>query len=135
MRWRQGFVAVSALVVLLVFAAAPKLLAASISSSPNYGVDEVFFGSGGELNACGNDYCAKQSAGEIAAGNTAANAFRAAGGFNTDREPYIAFSVAGSNADLGYLSKVATATTTGTFAVKTYLASGYVVQLASDPPT
>lgn len=135
MRWRQGFVAIGALVALFMLAWAPSLLAASISSSPNYGVDEVFFGSGGELNACGTDYCAKQSAGEIAAGNTAANAFRSVGGFNTNREPYLAFSVAGSNTDLGYLSKVGTATTTATFAVKTYLASGYVVQLASDPPT
>ena len=108
---------------------------ASQSASPNYGVDEVFFGAGGELNACSGTYCAKQSAGEIAAGNTAATAFQAVGGFNTNRDPYLAFSVAGSSTDLGYLSKVAAATTTATFAVKTYLASGYVVQLASDPPT
>ncbi len=43
--------------------------------------------------------------------------------------------MAGSSTDLGYLSQAGTATTTGSFAVKTYLANGYVVQLASDPPT
>lgn len=134
MRWRQGFVALSGVMALLVIALAPSVFA-SQSSSANYGVDEVFFGSGGELNACSASYCAKQSAGEIAAGNTAANAFQAVGGFNTNRAPYLAFSVAGSSTDLGYLSKTATAYTTATFAVKTYLSHGYVVQLASNPPT
>jgi hypothetical protein len=134
MKWRQGFVAAGVVVVVLSLFFAP-IASASISSSPNYGVDEVFFGSGGELNACSSSYCAKQSAAEIAAGNTAATAFRAVGGFNTNREPYLAFSVAGSSTDLGYLSQAGTATTVGTFAVKTYLASGYVVQLASNPPT
>lgn len=92
-------------------------------------------GSGGELHACSATYCSKESAGEIAAGNMAGTAFKAHGGFNTDRQPYIAFSVAGGSTDIGMLSTVGTATTTATFAVKTYLASGYVVQLAADPPT
>lgn len=92
-------------------------------------------GAGGELNACSGNYCAKQTAGEIAAGNTASTAFQSQAGFNVNREPYLAFSVAGGSTDLGYLSQLATATTTGTFAVKTYLANGYVVQLASDPPS
>jgi hypothetical protein len=134
MRRRQGLVALSGFVALFVLAFGQSVFAAQ-SSSSNYSVDQVFMGSGGELNACSATYCAKQTAGEIAAGNTAASAFRAQAGFNVDREPYLAFSVAGSNADLGYLSKSTTATTTGTFAVKTYLASGYVVQIASDPPT
>lgn len=111
------------------------LASAVDSSSDNYSVDQVFWGSGGELEACSDSYCSKQTAGEIAAGHTAGSAFRAQAGFNTDRNPYIAFSVAASSADLGTLSTVGTATTTGTFAVKTYLASGYVVRLASDGPT
>lgn len=134
MRWRQSFVAVSAGVTLFVLAFAPVASAAR-SSSTNYSVDETFFGAGGELNACSTAYCAKQAAGEIAAGNTAGTAFRAQAGFNTNREPYLALSVAGSSVDLGYLSPFGTATTEATFAVKTYLASGYVVTLASDPPT
>lgn len=105
------------------------------SSSSHYQVNEVFFGSGGELNACSTTYCAKQTAGEVAAGNTAGTAFRAQAGFNTGRDPYLAFSVSGGSIDLGTLSTAGTATTTATFAVKTYLASGYVVQFVSDPPT
>lgn len=134
MKWRQRLMALGAVVALLVVAAAPPVRAAD-SSSAHYGVDRVFFGSGGELNACSGNYCSKQTAGEIAAGNIAGSAFRANAGFNVEREPYLAFSVAGSSTDLGYLSKFSTGTTQATFAVKTYLASGYVVQLASDPPT
>jgi len=105
------------------------------SSSAHYQVNEVFVGSGGELNSCSSHFCSKEAAGEIAAGNTAGTAFRAQGGFNTERDPYLAFSVAGSSTDLGTLSTAGTARTTGTFAVKTYLANGYIVTLASDPPT
>lgn len=119
---------------LLLIVCAPAVFAAQ-SSSSNYQVDEVFFGSGGEQNACSSSYCAKQTAGEIAAGNMAATAFQAQAGFNTGREPYLAFSVAGGPTDLGYLSTAGAATASATFAVKTYLAHGYVVQVASDPPT
>ncbi|HSX35660.1 MAG TPA: hypothetical protein VLH84_01860 [Patescibacteria group bacterium] len=120
--------------VVAVLAICPPAYAQQ-SSSSHYQVNEVFFGAGGDLHDCSASYCAKLSAGEIAAGNTAGTAFRAQAGFNTDRQPYLAFSVAGSSTDLGTLSTIGTATSTGTFAVKTYLASGYVVQLASDAPT
>ena len=134
MRWRQSLRALGEFVALFVLLLAPVVSAAE-SSSSNYSVDRTFFGSGGELNACGGTYCAKQTAGEIAAGNIAGSAFRANAGFNIEREPYIAFSVAGGPQDLGYLSQLSTSYTTGTFAVKTYLANGYVVRIASDPPT
>lgn len=134
MRWRQRLVALSVAIALFMATITPPLFAAE-SSSNNWSVDRTFFGSGGELNACSGSYCAKQSAGEIAAGHTAGSVFRAQAGNNVEREPYIAFSVAGGPQDLGYLSTAGTSYTTGTFAVKTYLASGYVVQIASDPPT
>ncbi len=134
MRWRQGLVALCGVVALFAVFVPPVVFAAE-SSSSNWSVDRVFFGAGGELNACSNNYCAKQTAGEIAAGNIAGSVFRANAGFNVEREPYIAFSVAGGPSDLGYLSTAAMSYTTGTFAVKTYLADGYVVQIASDPPT
>ncbi len=126
--------ALSGVVASFALLLAPVVFAAE-SSSNDWSVDRVFFGAGGELNACSDDYCAKQTAGEIAAGNIAGSVFRANAGFNVEREPYIAFSVAGGPSDLGYLSTAATAYTTGSFAVKTYLANGYVVQIASDPPT
>lgn len=134
MKWRRIIVAVNGALCSLIMLASPLVYAAQ-SSSSNYSVDQVFMGSGGELNACSTTYCAKQTAGEVAAGHTAGSAFQAQAGFNVNREPYLAFSVSGGPTDLGYLSTLGTATTTGTFAVKTYLAGGYVVQVASDPPT
>jgi hypothetical protein len=43
------------------------------SCSNNWGVGETFWGNGGELNACSTAYCTKQTAGELALGNTYAN--------------------------------------------------------------
>lgn len=123
----------SALLAVSIFSLAP-LTSAQQSSSTNYQVNEVFFGNGGELNACSSSYCSKQSAGEMTVGNASSAAFSTQAGFNTDREPYLAFSVTGGTTDLGVLTTGSAATATGTFAVKTYLAGGYVVKTVSDPP-
>ena len=131
---KRRFGRVSGVLAVLIMAICP-LVSAQQSSSTNYSVNEVYFGTGGELNACSTSYCSKQSAGETAVGNTASNAFQAQAGFNTDREPYLAFSVTAGTTDLGVLSVGSAATATGTFAVKTYLAGGYVVTTVSDPPT
>lgn len=105
------------------------------SSSSNYSVDEVFFGQGGELNACSASYCSKQAAGETGVGASSSTNYTSQAGFNTDRTPYLEFIVTGGSTDLGVLSVGSAATATATFSVKSYLAGGYVVQTASDPPT
>lgn len=110
-------------------------VSAQQSSSTNYSVGEVFFGSGGELNACSTSYCSKQSAGEMGVGKTSSTNYSAQAGFNSDRQPYLELIVTSSSTNLGILSVGSTATATGTFSVKSYLASGYVVKTASDPPT
>lgn len=108
---------------------------AAQSSSPNYQIDEVFFGAGGALNACSPTYCSKQSLGETAVGNTASGHYQAQAGFNTNRGPYLQFTVNSSNQNLGTLSATATATATATFSVKSYLTHGYVVQTISPGPS
>ena len=105
------------------------------AASSNYSVDEVFFGTGGELEACSAAYCSKQSAGDLAVGETAGTSNEAVAGFNTNREEYIEFIVNSSNTDLGVLSPSTAATATGTFTVKSYVSNGYVVATASDPPS
>lgn len=117
-----------------VFWWAPTVLA-DHAASTNYQVNETFFGSGGELNACSTSYCSKQSAGEITVGNTASANYQAQGGFNTDRYPYLEFSTTPTNVDLGQLSPTTTKTATANFTVKAYLADGYTVVTASDPPS
>ncbi len=104
------------------------------SSSTSYQVNEVFFGTGGELNACSTSYCSKQSAGETAVGTTGSTSYQAQAGFNTNREEYIELIVSASSTSLGSLTASTPATGTGTFSVKAYTASGYVVMNASDPP-
>lgn len=105
------------------------------SASTNYEVNEAFFGSGGEVNACSTSYCSNQSAGELAIGNPSSTHYQIHAGFNTNQEPYLYFTVTSSSTDLGYLSVGSTATTTGAFSVRSYDAGGYVVQTVSPPPT
>jgi len=120
-------------ILALLFCSLPA--SAQQSSSAHYSVDQTFFGAGSQLNACSTTYCSRQSAGDTAAGNISGTAFKAIAGSNTDRNPYIAFSTSGGTTDLGILSTAGTATANATFAIKTYLASGYIVSLASNPPS
>jgi hypothetical protein len=104
------------------------------SSSPHYGVDETFFGSGGELNACSTNYCSKQTAGETAVGNSTSANFGIQAGNNTDRDNSLEMLVTGANLDLGQLTTTSTKVAEGHFSVKSYLASGYSVRTLSPGP-
>lgn len=125
---------ISALSLLLVFALVPVVNAAQ-SNSTNYSVNEVFFGTGGQLNACSTNYCSKQAAGETGVGNTSSTNYQAQAGFNTERQPSLEFIVNATTINLGVLTAGTTKTATSTFSVKSYLSSGYVVQTASPGPT
>jgi hypothetical protein len=118
----------------LCLLAVPVTAMAAQSASSNYQVNEVFFGSGGELHACSTTYCSKLSAGDLAVGNTRSANFQAQAGFNTDRSPYIEVTVSNTNVNLGNLTPTSTKTLNATFRVKAYLSHGYTVVNASDPP-
>lgn len=122
------------LAVLTLALLVPATASAAQSSSPNYQVNEVFFGSGGALNDCSSHYCAKESLGETAVGDTSSPNYQAHAGFNTDRAPFLQFIVDGTNTDIGVVSTSSATTTTGTFSVKNYLSSGYQVVTISNPP-
>ncbi|HEX8182553.1 MAG TPA: hypothetical protein VF575_03035 [Candidatus Saccharimonadales bacterium] len=111
----------------------PTVMASQAKSS-NYGVSEVQFGSGGVLRACSTSYCAKQSAGELTVGNTSSTNYQAQGGFNTQREPFLEVSVSGAVVNLGDLTPETTGKGSTTFAVKSYLASGYNVYIDGTTP-
>lgn len=121
-------------VLMAVVVAASGGTALAQSSSTNYRVDQTFFGSGGQ-DASSASYSAKQSAGELAIGNACSTDYCAWAGFNTTDEPFLEFVVTADNIDLGYLDTAATKTANGTFAVRAWQASGYVVRTESDPPT
>lgn len=118
----------SPMIILQLASAAPTY------SSTNYGVDEVFMGAGGLNDASSASYRARASLGDTGVGNSGSANYQAYGGFTTTPDPYLEFVVTNPNTDLGYITPSATATTTATFSVRTYLASGYNVVNASDPP-
>lgn len=126
--------------VSLGFGGAPAAACTNAQScSTDYQVNEAFFGNGGQLgvsgNGCSTSYCAKSSVGETGVGKTCGTAYCAQAGFNTDRTPYLQFTVGAAHwPSVGVLSSSATATDTATFSVKAYLASGYVVTTQSNPP-
>jgi hypothetical protein len=110
--------------------------------STSYGVDQALFGTGGELNPCSATYCSKQSAGETAVGNDVGTAYQAQAGFNVNRDPSLTFIVGdnqcpdfgSTSKNVGKLSTLTTSFTNINFSVKSYLASGYVVQTKGSAP-
>ncbi len=105
------------------------------SSSANYKIDETFFGVGGSNNLNSTSYQGRASVGELGNGNTGSTSYQAYAGFNTTDEPYIEFVVTAANIDLGYLDTAQASTANGTFYVRAWQASGYVVRTESDPPS
>lgn len=122
------------LVCLCLFMLMSGRVYADTSVSPNYRVEQTFFGSGGELEASSNSYRSKQTFGELGAGNTASANFQAYAGFNTTDEPFLEFFVTTSNVNIGYLDTASPTTTTGTFYVRAWQAEGYVVRTEADTP-
>jgi hypothetical protein len=109
--------------------------AAPTYTSPNYGVDEVFMGAGGLNDMSSASYSARASLGDIAVGNASSGNFQLYGGFTTTTDPFIEFIVDAANIDLGELKEDSTKSTSATFSLRTYLASGYEVVSVSEPPT
>ena len=109
--------------------------AAPTYTSNSYGVDEVFMGAGGANDMSSTTYRGRASLGDTGVGNSASGSYQSYGGFTTTSDPFIELIVNPVNTDLGYLSNTATSSTTTSFTVRTYLASGYVVVNGSNPPT
>lgn len=113
----------------------PVPIAAQSSSSTNYRIDQTTFSTGSEQNLQSGQYKAQATVGDLGVGNTSSLNYQAYAGFNTTDEPYLEFVVTGSNIDLDYLDVGQTKTANGTFYIRAWQASGYVVTTESDPPT
>lgn len=112
------------------------------SASPNYKLEEAYFGTGGELDASSANYRSQQSVGSLGIGNTSSTNYDAIGGGVTPNAPFLEMSVSGAAVNFGTLSPSTTsygASQGGacncSFYIRTYLASAYTVVSASQPPT
>lgn len=133
MRWFEKLVLIGVSAAVLVLAASVPVFAQS--SSPNYKVEESFFGTGGELDASSPNYKAKQSAGELVVGNASSANYQFYGGFNTTDTPLLEFAVNGGTYDLGILDASITGAASASFSVRNYLSSGYTVFMNGSTPT
>jgi hypothetical protein len=147
-RWKRSALYIVLATSTLSITLSPLPAFAQQAVSPAYSVDEVFFGTGGQLCDPGvtgysANYCASSSAGATAVGNTASPTYQADAGFNTNREEYIEVmlnnpvcpSSGSTSINLGYLSTSTAKTAMTYFSVKTYLSSGgYVVTTVGAAP-
>lgn len=113
---------------------AMPVIASAQHVSPNYQVDEIFVGSGGELEACAGEYCAQQSAGGTG-GAASSSGYGIMAGFNSPDEPTLSLVVFNNVLDLGVLNTSSTAAASANFSVSNYLSDGYVVRVLGDPPS
>jgi len=111
----------------------PAVILAQQYSSSSYSVNEIIVGSGGINDFGSTNYSGRATIGEMAVGNITGTLYQAYAGFETTDEPYLEFVVDSTFVDLGVLSTGSTATTTATFNVRTYLASGYSVVTSGLP--
>lgn len=105
------------------------------SSSTNYSIEESFIGPGGLLDAGSSNYSLRASLGDTGVGNSASANYQIYGGYTTTDQEYLEVFVPASVIDMGVQDPSSTSTGSGTFYVRSYLAHGYVVTTASDPPT
>lgn len=135
LRW---FRVVTALVVSVSFAA---LCSVSVfaavdpqSSSSNYQVYNTVFGSGGEVEACSDSYCSRQSLGEAAVGDSESSNYKARAGSIFSEGTLLEVNVDGGINELGVISTDATVTASTEITVRSYLSAGYVIRLVGTPP-
>ena len=122
-------------VIILATILLPVSVFANTSSSPNYQVDQTFFGTGGETDLQSDNFRSRATVGELGVGELIGTNYRAFAGFNTTDEPFLEFVVTGNNIDLGYLDPAETSTAQGQFYVRAWQAGGYTVTTEADPPT
>jgi hypothetical protein len=129
------FIIATILSIVLCLASTSSVFADEINS-PNYKVNEAFFGTGGQLDASSTNYKGKLSAGELVVGNTASGNYQSWVGFNTTNQELLEVAVVGASFDFdGINPGVSTVNfASSTFAVRNYLSSGYVVRIGGAAP-
>jgi hypothetical protein len=127
-----GVILVSVLIPFPVYA----LTFPVTSTSPNYQVNQVFFGAGGSDSETSPNYQSQVSIGEQGIGNYTSPSYQTFAGFNTTADPFLELNVTSYNFTFpSALSPSAASTTTSTFYVRAWQSGGYVIQSSGSPPT
>lgn len=120
-------------VLVLSIIAVPAVAHAQLTS-PNYSIEEIMIGTGGDPNLCSNSYCAQQSVGGTG-GEVSSDNFGLLAGFGSPDEPSLAVSVTNNIVDLGVLNTSSPSAASANFTVSSYLSNGYIVRINGKTPT
>lgn len=120
------------LVAVLTLGLSPQVFAQQ-SESTNYGVDQAYFGSGGEIEMNSDSYSASAGVGDSASGNVEGVAFSGQAGSPTSSEPLLELIVGGGG-NHGVLDPSQTYYGTVQAWVRALNSSGYVMQVSGLPP-
>ncbi len=131
--WRKQILKHTLLLAILILAVQVPVFAQE-SSSNSYKVNEYQFGTGGG-NSSSSNFQAQSNVGSLGVGRSSSTNYDAEAGFITPSEPFLELFINSATVDLGNLDTSTTGTGSGTFWVRTYLSSAYVVQTMSQPPT
>lgn len=121
-------------VVALAVMAMPALAYAQLES-PNYSLEEMMIGTGGDPELCSDSFCAQQSAGSLVGGNASSNGYGIQAGFGNSDEPTLVVAVTNNFVDLGVLNTSSPAAASANFSTSSYLSNGYVVRVHGNPPS
>ncbi len=122
------------LMAVMVGGSIQPAFATSSSRSNKYEATELKFGAGSALESCSESYCAHVSIGEAALGSAENPVHKAEFGAITPDEPVLEVIVDPGESNLGKLTTERTATKTMIVRVRTYLSSGYTLQVVGTPP-
>lgn len=123
------------LAAVVAISGSAETVSAVTSSSPNYQVTETQFGPSTTLNSCSAEYCAHATIGDTAVGNASAGETTAEFGTITGTDPLLEVIIDPGESNLGTLTTETTATKTTMIRVRSYLSSGYILQISGTPPT
>jgi hypothetical protein len=124
-----------ALLLLISLVVRPATLFAQTSTSTSYQVNEATFASGGDVNANSSSYNARGSVGNLGVGEAGSTSYNAVAGSVTPSEEFLELNVPASTIDLGTLTTATTGVGVGSFYIRTYVNSGYVIKTMSNPLT
>lgn len=122
------------LVAISIVIASAHAVSAVTSSSNSYQVTETEFGAGSTQQTCSDQYCAKTSIGDLTSGKSGSVANTASFGPVTPDEPLLEVIINQGESDLGTLTTERTATKTMLVQIRSYLSSGYTLQINGSPP-